>query len=213
MAYPASIDSITTPAGTQVLSTPSHSGIHGSVNTAITAIETVMGTNSGTAVLKNFTAGDFAVRQNSGGTVQGTFVVNGGTFGTPVINYIASSGTNQPTKMNQTIIPTVVTLTDSPSGTISINSTLGNVFQLTLGTTAGNRTIGVPINSFPGAAITFAIKASGSANGTIVWGTTFRFSDAGTPSLGSASTWNYYGYRYHNDDGRWDFQGQSKNLI
>jgi hypothetical protein len=65
MAYPSTTDSLTNPAGTSTLASPDHAGLHTSVNGAIIAIETVLGTTAGTAVLKDFATGNFATRQDS----------------------------------------------------------------------------------------------------------------------------------------------------
>jgi hypothetical protein len=72
-----------------------HLNSHGS---AIVQIETTLGTNSGTSILKDFTAGEFAVARNSAGALQdtltagtlnntilGTPTVTGGTFTSPVL--------------------------------------------------------------------------------------------------------------------------------
>ena len=107
MSYPSSIDTF------NIIDTSryedeagyvlhQHLNSHGS---AANAIETTLGTNSGTSVLKDFTAGEFAVARNSAGALQdtltagtlnntilGTPTVTGGTFtssvlaGTPVLD-------------------------------------------------------------------------------------------------------------------------------
>lgn len=46
MAYPTTIDSLTTPTANQKLNNPSHSAIEGAQNTAITALETKVGVDS-----------------------------------------------------------------------------------------------------------------------------------------------------------------------
>lgn len=62
--YPGTIDSFTNPAGTNTLASPDHAGQHSDINDAVENMQSVMGTNSGTSVLKNFTAGQFAVSQS-----------------------------------------------------------------------------------------------------------------------------------------------------
>jgi hypothetical protein len=88
MAYPAAIYSQTNVDGTTLVATDDHAARHNAVGVDLAAVETVLGTNSGTAVLKDATAGKFAVF-NTGGTlnagVLGTPMVRGGTIGTAII--------------------------------------------------------------------------------------------------------------------------------
>lgn len=78
--YPASLDSLTNPAGTQTLDNPDHAGQHSNANDILEAIESTLGTNSGTSVLKHFTAGQFPIRA-TGVATTGTLVqtIVGGT--------------------------------------------------------------------------------------------------------------------------------------
>ncbi len=207
--YPGTIDTFTNPSGTSTLDSPDHALQHTNANGAVIAVETVLGTTAGTSIAKDFSAGQFAVRQNSSGVVPNQL-----TLGTPIADQIASSGTTIPTKINQGLAPTVVTLTDTAGGTMTANAAAGQVFNLVLGTAAGNRTLGTPVNATAGQAINYAVKASGSANGTLVWAGAFRFSqNSGTPTVGTGTTWNYFGWRYNGVDSKWDFQGQSLNVI
>lgn len=88
MSYPTTLDTYTAVDGTTLVATADHAAMHNTVGSAVVKIETTLGTNSGTAVLKDATAGKFAV-MNSGGTlnagVLGTPMVRGGTVGTAVI--------------------------------------------------------------------------------------------------------------------------------
>lgn len=239
MAYPASIDSFGSPAGTSPLTTPDHAADHTNLGKAVINIETTTGTTSATAALKNITVGKFAVSDN-GGTfsagVIGTPMIRGGTVGTAIIGTstiqggtanaitigtptlvggtIAVSGTTTPVQPGAALAPSVGTLTDSAGGTLTANAQASQIFYSAMGTSAGNRTIGTPANSINGQSLTYSFKSSGSANGTLVWAGIFRFSqDIGTPSLGTGTTWNYYSWRYNNIDTKWDFMGQSKNCI
>lgn len=285
-SYPSSILSPTNPSGTQRLDSPDHAVLHTSHNGEIVAIETVLGATGGTNVLKDFTAGKFAVF-TSGGTfdagVLGTPAITGGTatstvlrtntigtpaitggtaasiiintstinaptigtpaitggtmatgnfpnatlgspaitggtgngmtLGTPIMDKFTTSGTGTPTVAQRGLAPTVVTLTDSAGGTIAVNSALAQVFHLVLGTSVGTRTLAAPANATEGQNIVFRIKQNAGNTGTLAWNAIYRFSDAGTPSLGTNSTYNYYGYRYNSIDTKWDFVGQSKNII
>lgn len=80
MAYPTSIDTFQNPSGTSTLANPDHAVQHANLNTAITAIETVMGTTAGTSVLKNIPQGGFASSSS------GTETLTNKTLTSPVIN-------------------------------------------------------------------------------------------------------------------------------
>ncbi len=86
--YPSTIDSFTNPSGTSTLDSPDHALQHSDANDAIEAIEAVIGTTAGTSVLKDFSAGEFPARVNSGGTITQTLTggtINATTLGTPTV--------------------------------------------------------------------------------------------------------------------------------
>jgi hypothetical protein len=103
---------------------------HGS---AVVNIENVLGTTAGTSVLKDFTAGEFAIARNSGGTVTdtltkgtannfvlGTPAVTGGTIASPVFSGTATgtytlAGT--PTITSPTINTPTLTLANATTMT------------------------------------------------------------------------------------------------
>lgn len=255
--YPGTIQTFVDPSGTSLLASgPDHAELHTTHNDTSEEIQTVLGTTSGTFVLKNFTAGHFPVRINTGGTLidtlnLGTFnsptfnnvvlnggtldsvfidggtlsagtiigvnvnsgTINGGLYGTPTIGTIAVAGTVVPLSVGAGLAPTVVTLTDAPGGTISINAQAAQVFHLILGTTAGNRTLANPTNNTEGQAITLRVKQNAAATGTLVFGTNWRMNDGGTPTLGTAATYNYFGFRYNGIDSKYDLLGSSKSII
>lgn len=95
MAYPGDIYSQVNVSGTTSLSGDDHAARHNAIGVDLAAIETVIGTNSGTAVLMNATAGKFAV-MNTGGTldagVLGTPMVRGGTIGSANIGTCTIQG-------------------------------------------------------------------------------------------------------------------------
>jgi hypothetical protein len=233
-----------TPAGISSITSPDHAASHTSLAVALGTVEAVIGTTSGTAIAKNITVGKFAVSDNGGtfnngilgtpritggtasgwivgtSTIQGgtanNVVINSGTLGTPTITggSVAVSGTTTPLTIGAGLIPTVGTVTDTVAGTITVNAQASNIYMCALGTSAGNRTVGTPLNPTLGQSLTYGFKTSGSANGTLVWQGAFRFSqDIGTPALGTGVTWNYYAWRYNGIDSKWDFQGNSKNII
>lgn len=105
--------------------------------------------------------------------------------------------------------PTKRSLVDDPGGTISLEIGGGNAF-LTLGTTAGNRTIDGDVSATGGRVISLAVKQNAAATGTIVFNSDFR-----TPAItqGTAGTWNYYVFQLNDIDSKWDFMYQSVNLI
>lgn len=243
MAFPSSIDSFLNPSGTTLLSA-GHSLDHRQLGSAVVAIETVIGTTAGTSVLKNFVAGNFPARINASNVlqqaIQGTInastlgsptitggVFNTGTLGTPTITggnwntgtlgtaFIGTStfygGTIDAPKV---LTPTVATVSDSAGGTINYSMANGQIVEITLGTTAGNRTMAVPTFMVDGQFVQFRIKQNAGNTGTLVWASGYRFSsDIGTPGLGTESTWNHFSWRYHTGDTKLDFMGQSKNII
>jgi hypothetical protein len=263
------------------------------VGTSLIAIQTVLGTNSGTSVLKNFAASNFAVPQTipgagtariidtnaypvielnsvgssrwlqitnaSSGNVQlsavgttdaslalsgngtgaifflsnllngtannfvlGTPAINGGTanlaigtISTLTVGTVTTAGTVAGIIFGKSIAPNVGTITDASGGTYIVNASTANIWYSVMGTAAGNRNVGTPTNIQPYQQLTYAFKASGSANGTLVWNSNvYRLSqDIGTPAIGTGTSWNYFNWRYNSIDSKFDFMGQSTNLI
>lgn len=111
--YPSAKDSFTDPAGTQYQDVVDHAAQHTNANDAIVAIETTVGTTAGTNVLKNFAAGDLAVRHNTSGVITST--LNVGTIGTlnsnlgTIGSIVSNTGTigtiNPGTYISQNTIP------------------------------------------------------------------------------------------------------------
>lgn len=98
MAYPATKTTFTDPSASDPRNSPSHAGLHTSINDTVEAIQDVVGTTAGTSIAKNFAAGDFAARINSsnvfqqtiaGGTlnntIQGTTRTTGGTISGAIV--------------------------------------------------------------------------------------------------------------------------------
>lgn len=92
--FPASKQTFTDPSGTSPLATgPDHAALHTTVNDTLEAIQDTYGTTAGTNILKDFSAGQFPARVNSGGTILqsligGTLtntIINASTLGTPSI--------------------------------------------------------------------------------------------------------------------------------
>src|SRR3990167_5297249 len=91
--YPSAPNTFSNPAGTNTLPGTEASGLphatqHSDLNDAVEAHEAVLGSNSGTSVLKHFTAGQFPIRATGVaaiGTLQQTLVggsVNNTAIGT-----------------------------------------------------------------------------------------------------------------------------------
>lgn len=234
MAYPNTYDSFlgTTAQGTSALTSPDHALDHRTLGSALSSVEHTLGTNpGGTEILKNFVAGDFASRINSSNVLQqtlqgtinnsilGTPTVTGGTatsitLGTPTADVINARNSGTALGFGNSIYPAEGTVADAAGGTLTVNAQAAQIYYCAMGTAAGNRTIGTPTNLSSYQQLTYAFKASGSANGTLVWAGIFRFSqDSGTPAIGTGTTWNYYGWRYNAIDSKLDFMGQSKNII
>lgn len=231
--YPGTLDSFVNPVGTNTLDSPDHATQHTNTNGAAVALETKIGVGSGSPVLNqimvgsgNGTSGWTGTWNNAtlgtatiNASTIGTPAITGGTanaitLGTPTIGTITIPGTVTPLTPSAALSPASGTIADSAGGTLTVNAQAGQVFYSAFGTAAGNRTIGTPQNATAWQAITYALKASGSANGTLVWAPIFRMSsNTGTPTIGTASTWNYYGWRYNSIDSKWDYQGQSPNVI
>lgn len=89
--FPAGTDVLVNPLSTDFEDVVDHAANHTNANNAIMAVESNVGTNSGTNIFKNFVAGNFPARINAAGVLQqaisGTFsgTSNNSTFGTPAI--------------------------------------------------------------------------------------------------------------------------------
>jgi hypothetical protein len=125
MAYPATIDSFTNPSGTQTLDNPDHALQHSNSNDAIEAIQAVLGTTAGTSVLKNFTAGQFAARNNN--ETFGSPTISGGTINNVVIGTPRITGGT----VSGAVIGTT-TITGGTASAFTISS--GTLNSVTLGT-------------------------------------------------------------------------------
>lgn len=86
--YPSGSQTFTDPSGTSLLTSPDHAGLHTDMNDTMEAVISVLGTTAGTSVLKNFSAGQFPARVNSGGTIVQTLTggtINNTILGTPTL--------------------------------------------------------------------------------------------------------------------------------
>lgn len=179
--------------------------------------------DSGTLGTATIFASSIGTPTITGGTVKnsllGTNTIQGGTangitLGTPSIGTISGIGTTTALSFGQGIAPNSGSLTDSAGGTFQVNAATAQIYYSVMGTAAGNRTITTPLNPTAWQYLEYYFKASGSANGTLVWGTAFQISqDSGTPTLGTGTSWNKFPWRYNPVSTKWDFCGQITNLI
>lgn len=180
---------------------------------------TVGGGAYGTA---QFTGGTSTSQVINTGTINnaiiGTPAITGGTangivLGTPTIGSVVVPGTVSPLGFSAAIAPGLGTIVDAPAGSATVNAQSAQIFYTAWGTTAGNRSYITPLNPSPATLLTFAIKQNSNNTGTAIWGTNFRFGSAGTPTLGTNSTWNIIGFRYNLIDSKYDHLGNSLGLI
>ena len=191
------------------------------MGSAVIGTSIIIGGTVGTAIIQGGTANNQIIGTPSltGGTQTGVLIntstFNTGTIGTPTLigGTIAVSGTTVPILPGASIVPTMGTIADSPSGTITPNAQAQQIVEITLGTTAGNRTIGTPANPRDGQFLGYRIKQNSNNTGTIVWPSIYVFNSNGTPTLGTTSSWNYYGWRYHAGDTKYHFQGNSNGIV
>ncbi len=226
-AYPTSIEAFSALSGTSKLSSPDHTDEHTLERGNITAIETALGTTSGTSVIKYLSVGKFAAPTDGGtlsNTLLGTSTIQGGTvngavLGTPTIGTIAVSGTSAPLGFSAAIQTKVTTLTDvvGTAGTITPNAQLGQIFSLVCGTTAGTRTIAAPLNAVDAQSLIFRVQQNAGTTGVLNFTTaSYKFSGgtANAFTLGTvASSWNYYGFRYNSAGTVCDEQGSLKDIV
>jgi hypothetical protein len=240
MAFPTSTDSFSNPSGTTLLATDDHANQHRIEGSAVVALEQKVGLSAGTPVINKILVGSgngtsiwgtewdnatLGTPQINTGTINnavvGTPAITGGTanaitLGTPVVDFFTSSSTALPSKALHALAPTVGTIADAASGTLTPNVAIYQVAEITLGTTAGNRTLAAPLNPTDGQSFSWRIKNNAAATGTLIWNAIYRWSGgtAGTAVLGTtASAWNYFGFRYNQTDTKWDSQGTIVNIV
>lgn len=205
MAYPSTKETFTDPSGTSPLATgPDHAALHTSINNLVEAIQDTVGTTAGTNVLKDFSAGQFPARVNSGGTIVQTLtggtlssnVINNPTMGTPAItggtatNQVVNAATiGTPALTGGTLtLPQIKTNTlgsvaYSPSvgGTTTIDFSAGNRHLVNMPNSAGNVTLAAS-NVTANQPILIEVLQGTAGLGTIVWFSTIRWSGSATPT-------------------------------
>lgn len=158
MAYPSTLDSYTAVEGTSLVATSDHANMHNVVGSASVAIETMLGANSGTNVLKNFTEGKLAAR--TVGETFGTSTWIGGTVGTATIGTCTITGGNIGTAMIRG-----GTVGTSVIGTCSVIG--GTVGTALVGTSTINGGTANQINMKGYISPAFATTIQAGANGTL----------------------------------------------
>jgi hypothetical protein len=194
MAYPTSIDSFTAPTGTSLLTSPDHAGLHGSSGSAITAVETVLGTTGGTSVLMNFVAGNFPARINASNVLQqsltGTLTAShvGGTA-----NFTAGTisgnlmGTNQYTGGTSTAVHSVTRTIGSAvypgtvSTTITLNLALATRHLVNMPNSAGSVTLALS-NVSANQPFLVEIMQGTAGLGTVNFFSTIRWAGSAAPT-------------------------------
>lgn len=176
--YPGTIQTFTNPAGTTLVTDVDHAGLHSNVNDTIAAIENVLGTTAGTSVLKDFSAGQFPIRVNSGGTLMQTVTggtINNTTIGTPSItggtlnNVSVSNGTADAT------------------GDLYYRGTSGTLTRLAIGTNGQYLTTNGTTPSWG------SVTQGAGGLGTLGWGTTSdTWSYVSGTQIRAAGTHNTY---------------------
>lgn len=131
-SYPGTVFTQTNPAGTSTVDGLDHALQHSNLNGEVTAIETALGTMSGTSVLKSFVAGQFPVRATGGGAV-GTLVqtIVGGTLSGQLIGTAQITGG---TVTNGILTTPGIDLPSSATGDMYYRGAGGGVTRLGVGT-------------------------------------------------------------------------------
>lgn len=123
-SYPAGTDTFVNPTGTDVTNVVDHAAQHTNANQAIEMVQSVMGTNGGTNIHKNFNAGDFPARINASNVFQQAVTGTVSAFSGTMISMFF--GTNQYTggTLASAVVsaPTVTGLADDTNGNVSASA-------------------------------------------------------------------------------------------
>jgi hypothetical protein len=187
--YPGAKQTWTNASGTATLSNPDHSTFHAQIQDTIAAMEDVVGTTTGTNVLKAFAAGDTPLRVSTGSVLQQT--INLGTTGT-VINahgtlnaevgtlgtYVGLTGT-----VGTLQAGTYSTVNSIPGSALGTNATLLAYTQTTANITTASQSVVVA-----GGLIGTVTIPSGGRSVKITAFTNFLTSTGGTAQV-TMSIW------------------------
>ena len=141
-------------------------------NDIVEAIETTLGTNSGTSVLKHFVAGEFPVRVTgvaATGTLQQTVV--GGTHNNTTLgtSSIVGGSVNSATFGTPTLLSPIITLSSDSTGDLFYRAAGGTVDRLGIGASTHVLTVsgGVPVWSASGGVLTESVGTVISTSATV----------------------------------------------
>jgi hypothetical protein len=113
--------------------------------------------------------------------------------------YVAVPGT-----LGQYLAPAVSPLTFGAS--IAVNAALGNVFPVTLTSSAG--TLAAPANPRDGQSIKFPVTQGGAGSFTLAYASAYDFGAAGAPVLSTAAgAVDLIGFEYVASIAKWAFLG------
>jgi hypothetical protein len=191
MAYPASIYTQSNVAGTTLLATDDHANRHNTIGAEVASIETTLGTNSGTSVLKNFVAGNMAARTNdetftsptiTGGTVSSKIgLMTNGTIGTTTLgSSTITGGTANAVDMRGYFCSPVLSTTAGTGGTTTLNLASSNEHRVTFGTNNGTLAVSNAVN---GQKFIVSLTQDAVGTRTVVWFPTIKWVNDGTPTL------------------------------
>ena len=191
-----------------------HALMHQQLGSFVNAAGSKLGLSSGTPANNQLLIGIGNGSASWGTTVNGLNLGSPNiTGGTITIGTISAPGTVNAFSVGAAIAEGYGSVADNAGGTITVNAQAANVFYCVMGTSAGTRFIGAPLNPTPDQRLSFAFKTSANANGTISFGTIFRVSQNTTlPTLSGVSAWNYFDWRWNSIESRWDFLGQSNYI-
>ena len=196
MSYPSSLDTFvgTQAQGTTQLATNDHALDHRQLGSAAANLQSTLGTTSGTNIAKDFTAGQFPARVNSGGTLVQTITGgthNNGIFGTPAINGgtadnqvlgtpSSTGGTFQAYQSKTHTIGSVV-YTGTVSTTQTLDLSAASRHLINMANSAGSVTLALS-NVTPNQPFLVEIMQGTAGLGTINFFSTIRWAGSAAPT-------------------------------
>lgn len=182
--YPSSKQSFTILNAGDTLAVSNHTANHNTLGDTLEAIQDVIGTNSGTNILKNFVAGNFPARIDSAGTLQQVLqgTINNSVIGTPAISggtlnnaVVGTPNINGGTMNNGVFGTPQLTIGSDATGDLFYRGTAGKVSRLAVGTAGQYLTTNGTVPSWG----TVATGNDGWIAGTGTW----SYSTADAPSF------------------------------
>ncbi len=169
--YPSSKQTFTDPSGTSPLASgPDHAQLHTDINDTVEALQDTVGTTAGTNVLKDFSAGQFPARVNSGGTLVQTLI--GGTLDLPHI---------KTSTMGSSVYQGTV------SGTVTIDLSTATRHLVNMPDSAGSVTFAISNVSENQPFIVEVLQGT-AGSGTIGWFSTIKWAGGAAPTPTSTAS-------------------------